>query len=98
MHLKVFNDRSSLAKAAAQKAASAIRGAIRDSCQARAIAPTGTSQLEFLAALTDFTDADWGRVERFHLDEYIGLPATHLASFHKIIRDLRVWLRRRPRS
>ena len=85
MVLKVFNDKSSLGKAAAQKAASAIRGAIRDSGQARVIAATGTSQLEFLAALTQSTDVDWGRVELFHLDEYIGLPATHPASFRKIL-------------
>jgi glucosamine-6-phosphate deaminase len=85
MVLKVFKDKSSLGKAAAQKAAAAIRGAIRDSGQARVIAATGTSQLEFLAALTESTDVDWGRVELFHLDEYIGLPATHPASFRKIL-------------
>jgi glucosamine-6-phosphate deaminase len=82
---KIFNDRSSLGKAAAQKAAAAIRSAIRDRGQARVIAATGTSQFEFLAALTDSADIDWGRVEVFHLDEYIGLPATHPASFRKIL-------------
>jgi glucosamine-6-phosphate deaminase len=87
MVLKVFNDRSSLAKSAAQKASDAIRGAIRDRGQARVIAATGTSQFEFLAALTESTDIDWSRVEVFHLDEYIGLPATHPASFRKILLD-----------
>jgi glucosamine-6-phosphate deaminase len=85
MVLKVFHDRSSLAKAAAQKAAVAIRSAIRDRGQARVIAATGTSQFEFLAALTEPADIDWGRVELFHLDEYIGLPASHPASFRKIL-------------
>jgi glucosamine-6-phosphate deaminase len=85
MVLKVFNDKSSLGKAAAQKAATAIRSAIRERGQARVIAATGTSQFEFLAALTESTDIDWGRVELFHLDEYIGLPATHPASFRKIL-------------
>jgi glucosamine-6-phosphate deaminase len=85
MVLKVFNDRSSLGKAAAQTAADAIRGAIRDRGQARVIAATGTSQFEFLTALTESTDIDWRRVELFHLDEYIGLPATHPASFRKIL-------------
>lgn len=85
MVLKVFNDKSSLATAAAQKAASSIRAAIRASGQARVIAATGTSQLEFLAALTDSTDINWGRVELFHLDEYVGLPVTHPASFRKIL-------------
>ncbi|MGA9304226.1 MAG: glucosamine-6-phosphate deaminase [Candidatus Sulfotelmatobacter sp.] len=85
MVLEVFNDKSSLAKAAARKAADAIRGAIRDRGQARVIAATGTSQFEFLSVLTESTDIDWGRVEVFHLDEYIGLPATHPASFRKIL-------------
>jgi glucosamine-6-phosphate deaminase len=85
MVLKVFNDKSSLATVAAQKAAVAIRGAIRDRGQARVIAATGTSQFEFLAALIESADVDWGRVEVFHLDEYIGLPATHPASFRKML-------------
>lgn len=85
MVLNVFNDKISLGKAAAQKAADSIRSAIRDRGQARVIAATGTSQLEFLAALAESTDVDWGRVELFHLDEYIGLPATHPASFRKIL-------------
>ena len=28
---------------------------------------------------------DWSRVEVFHLDEYVGLPATHPASFRKYL-------------
>lgn len=87
MVLKVFDDKNSLAKAAAEKAAAAICSAIRDRGQARVIAATGTSQFEFLAALTESFDIDWGRVELFHLDEYIGLPATHPASFRRILLD-----------
>src|SRR5579862_1435685 len=87
MVLKVFNDKSSLGKAAAWKAAATIRSAIQDRGHARVIAATGTSQFEFLAALTEFTDVDWSRVEVFHLDEYIGLPVTHPASFRKILLD-----------
>lgn len=87
MVLKVFSDKSSLGKAAAQKAAAAIRSAIRDRGQARVIAATGTSQLEFLAALTESRDVEWRLVELFHLDEYIGLPAAHPACFRKILLD-----------
>ncbi len=87
MVLKVFDDKNSLAKAAAHTAAVAIRSAIQKSGQARVIAATGTSQFEFLAALTESFDIDWGRVELFHLDEYIGLPATHPASFRRILLD-----------
>lgn len=85
MVLNVFNDKNSMGEAAAQEAAATIRAAIRENGRARVIAATGTSQFEFLAALTGSTDVDWGRVELFHLDEYVGLPATHPASFRKIL-------------
>jgi glucosamine-6-phosphate deaminase len=85
MILKVFNDKSSLGKAAAEQAASAIRRTIRDRGQARIIAATAASQLEFLDALIHEPDIDWTRVEAFHLDEYIGLPITHPGSFRKML-------------
>ena len=85
MVLKVFNDRVSLGKAAAEQAATAIRCAIKDHDQARVIAATAASQLEFLNALTAAPDIDWQKVELFHLDEYIGLPITHPGSFRKML-------------
>jgi glucosamine-6-phosphate deaminase len=85
MALKVFNDKSSLAKAASEQAAGAIRRALRDRGQARIIAATAASQLEFLDAFTKQPDIDWKKVEVFHLDEYIGLPITHPGSFRKML-------------
>ncbi len=85
MLLKVFNDKASLGKAAAEQAASAIRRAIAERGQARIIAATATSQLEFLDALTKAADIDWTKVEAFHLDEYVGLPITHPGSFRKML-------------
>jgi glucosamine-6-phosphate deaminase len=85
MALKVFTDRVSLGKAAADQAATAIRRAIREHGQARVIAATAASQFEFLDALTKSPDIDWQQVELFHLDEYIGLPITHPGSFRKML-------------
>jgi glucosamine-6-phosphate deaminase len=85
MVLKVFNDKVSLGEAAAEQAAIAIRRAIRDHGQARVIAATAASQLDFLNALTKKPDIDWRQVELFHLDEYIGLPITHPGSFRKML-------------
>jgi glucosamine-6-phosphate deaminase len=85
MVLKVFKDKVSLAKAAAEQAATAIRRAIREHGQARVIAATAASQLEFLDALTKAPGIDWQHVELFHLDEYIGLPITHPGSFRKML-------------
>jgi glucosamine-6-phosphate deaminase len=85
MELKIFNDKISLGRAAAQAAAAAIRRAVAERGHARIIAATGASQFEFLEALTAAPDLDWSRVEMFHLDEYVGLPVTHLASFRKYL-------------
>lgn len=85
MALKVFNNKSSASKAAAEQAGNAIRGAIRDRGQARIIAATAASQLLFLDALTRGPGIDWKQVEVFHLDEYIGLPITHPGSFRKML-------------
>jgi len=86
MRVEVFDDKASLGKAAALQAATAFRRAIAQKGSARIIAATGASQLEFLAALTTkVPSADWHNVEMFHLDEYIGMPIEHPASFRKYL-------------
>jgi glucosamine-6-phosphate deaminase len=87
MILKVFADKPSLARSAADQAATTIRSAIASQGSARVIAATGASQLEFLVALTNTDGIDWKQVELFHLDEYIGLPSNHPASFRKYIQE-----------
>jgi glucosamine-6-phosphate deaminase len=83
--IKVFEDKCSLSRAAAEQAAVALRRAIQEHGRARIIAATGASQLDFLDALTKKENIDWQRVEMFHLDEYLGLPITHPASFRKYL-------------
>src|ERR1700758_334982 len=85
LQIKVLTDKDSLGRAAADHAAASLRRAIRDQGVARIIAATGASQFEFLEALTSTPAVDWSRVEVFHLDEYIGLPITHPASFRKYL-------------
>lgn len=85
MNLTVFSDKYSLGKAAAAQAATTIRESIRERGACRMTAATGASQFEFLDELTKAPDIDWKRVELFHLDEYLGMPATHPASFIKYL-------------
>ena len=87
MNLRVFDDKGELGREAARQAAAAIRGALKEHNSARIIAATGASQFEFLDALTAAADIDWARVELFHLDEYVGLPITHPASFRKYLQE-----------
>lgn len=83
--LRILVDKYSLGRAAADQAALSLRRTIGDRGSARIVAATGASQFEFLDALTSAPGIDWGRVEVFHLDEYVGLPSTHPASFRKYL-------------
>lgn len=87
MVIKIYDDKASLGRAAAEQAADSLRSAIQRSRKARIIAATGASQFEFLDALTSMPDIEWPRVEMFHLDEYMGLPVSHPASFRKYLRE-----------
>lgn len=87
MIIRVYEDTMSLARAAAEQAAASLRTSIKERGEARIIAATGASQFEFLDALTATPKIEWRRVEMFHLDEYIGLSASHPASFRKYLRE-----------
>jgi glucosamine-6-phosphate deaminase len=85
MRVQTFSDGRALADAAAAEAASRIGAAIATFGRARIVAATGTSQLAFLKALMATPGLDWSKVELFHLDEYIGLPIDHPASFRNYL-------------
>jgi len=87
MNLRVFDDKRELGREAARQAAAAIRDALREHNTARIIAATGASQFDFLDALTGEANIDWSNVEMFHLDEYVGLPVAHPASFRKYLME-----------
>lgn len=85
MNISTFGASHELGIAAAEQAAAALQHVIRLRGLARIVVATGASQLGFLQALTARPDLDWSRVEMFHLDEYVGLPLTHPASFRKYL-------------
>ena len=84
----VFPARDALGAAAAEMAAAIIRHAVDQRGRARVIVATGNSQLDLITALTQFPGVPWNAVEVFHMDEYVGLPENHPASF-------RLWIRTR---
>jgi glucosamine-6-phosphate deaminase len=85
--LREFDDRTEMAKAAADEAAQLVRDAIAARGRARIVVATGSSQIEFLESLIAAADIAWGQVELFHLDEYIGLSGDHPASFQHYVRE-----------
>lgn len=86
--VRVYVSKDALGEAAAAHVAERINHAILMRGQARVIFATGASQYEFLAALVWLKDkVDWKHVTAFHLDEYIGLPDTHPASFRRYLHE-----------
>lgn len=86
-----------MARAAATEAASALRTAIDTRSKAVVVFAAAGSQIEFLEFLMNEPDIDWGAAVLFQLDEYIGVDASHPASFRKFL-DERVISRVHPGS
>lgn len=87
MYTDISETKGELASKAATLAADLIREAIVMRGRAYIIAATGASQFEFLDALTAAPNIDWSLTTFFHLDEYVGLPESHPASFRRYLRE-----------
>jgi len=86
MKIKIFETKLELGQAAAQDAAKIINEAIEARGEAYVIAATGASQFEILDSLVQ-EEIDWTKVTFFHLDEYVGLPQSHPASFRLYLKE-----------
>lgn len=86
MIITICEDEQSLGQAAAEKITRLLNDAIMLKGRANLLMSTGASQFSTIAALID-SDVDWGKVTMFHLDEYVGLPETHPASFRKYLKE-----------
>ena len=86
--MKVFVDKTAvlMGEHAAAVTAEEIKKAIAERGVCRLLLSTGASQFEVLAALVKM-DLEWDKVVMFHLDEYVGMPITHVASFRKYLTE-----------
>jgi glucosamine-6-phosphate deaminase len=85
MNITIANSPEELGKMAGIAAGRLIKEAINKKGSANIILATGTSQFLTLNHLINNEIIDWGKVVMFHLDEYIGLPVSHPASFRKYL-------------
>lgn len=86
MKVDVRQTKEEMGRLAAARGAALIRKALDRKGHASIIVATGSSQFEMLNALIA-EEIDWSRITAFHLDEYIGLPITHPASFRKYLKE-----------
>lgn len=76
-----------MGSAASTQGAKVLREALARKARVNIIVATGASQFETLKHLVKEPGIDWSRVTVFHLDEYVGLPESHGASFRKYLRE-----------
>jgi glucosamine-6-phosphate deaminase len=86
----VLRDRPAMGAAAAAYASSRLRELLEAQPRVRVIFAAAASQAEFLAALAQVNGLEWGRVDAFHLDEYVGLGAGNPRSFGTWLDD-HIW-------
>ena len=87
MHIEISRTESELGALAARAGADAIAAALAEKGAATIVIATGASQFEMLKHLVRSERIDWARVTVFHLDEYVGLPESHPASFRRYIQE-----------
>lgn len=87
MKIQIHDTATALGQSAGEEAAMLIKSAIKEKGFANIILATGTSQFATLERLLQEPGIDWANVTMFHLDEYIGLPITHKASFRKYLKE-----------
>ena len=86
MTISISEDKTVCGREAALKGSCLIRKILKEKGRASIILATGASQFEMLRQLV-LEDLDWSKITVFHLDEYIGIPATHGASFRKYLKE-----------
>lgn len=86
MPVTVYNNNMEVGLAAAADAAEYLKQIILERGHANVILATGNSQLTFLERLRTVEGIDWSKINFFHMDEYINLPAGHPASFPLFLR------------
>lgn len=83
LEVELLEDNAALGKAVAAAFARAVTAAISERGETAVVLATGNSQLSFVDALADHPEIDWSRITVLHMDEYLGLPGSHDASFRR---------------
>ncbi|WP_010272587.1 6-phosphogluconolactonase [Paenibacillus senegalensis] len=86
MQLTIMEQADQAGLTAALACEALLKEIIAEQGRARIVLSTGASQFEFLSHFVK-REIQWDKVEMFHLDEYIGLPESHPASFRRYLKE-----------
>lgn len=87
LDVRIYEDSGALGEAAGARASERIKTLAASQDEVAVVFATGASQFETLRALTSRQDVLWNQVVGFHMDEYIGIPDQHPASFRRYLRE-----------
>ncbi len=86
LKVSIFKTRELMGQACAKEVGAIIRRLLSQKEQVNIMFASAPSQLDMLNVLMSEEGIDWGRVNAFHLDEYIGLPSNAPQSFGNYLR------------
>jgi glucosamine-6-phosphate deaminase len=86
MKVHIHPDIKTMGRKAAEQVAEILKNAVKKRGEASAIFASANSQLDFLARLRETEGIPWNRITVFHMDEYLGMAASHPASFRRFLR------------
>ena len=87
LKINIYSSRDEMGKAAAADVKAAILRALEGKEMINMIFAAAPSQNEVLENLAHDTEIPWGRVNAFHMDEYIGLDKNAPQGFGNFLRD-----------
>jgi glucosamine-6-phosphate deaminase len=85
LEVTVHPSAAALGAASASDYARLLKAALLERAEVGVIFAAANSQLPFLQAVRSRTDLEWDRVHVFHMDEYLGMPDHHPASFRGFV-------------
>ena len=87
LQVRLFPDRRTLGVSAATDVAAVMRTFLSQKQELNMIFGAAPSQNEFLEALCTEKDIEWNRVNAFHMDEYVNLPADAPQGFGNFLKE-----------
>ena len=87
LKIQVHPSREAAGVAAARATAAAMKAIDANRKIFSVIFATGASQIETLKALTAIPGLPWTKIDGFHMDDYVGLPLDHPASFRPYLEE-----------
>ncbi len=86
--VKAFDNRTNMGVCVAKEFAEYTKNLLEEKLFVNIIFAAAPSQSDFLNALKEEKGIDWGRINVFHMDEYVGIGIKQPQSFAKFVKDL----------